>query len=101
MRNAIASIFGAKQVAVLQHVSSVTLLAEKGSAADGGAAAAAAAADRSPFAIDGFISRPREGAGRRTGDRQYVYVNRRPVDFPRLTRLLNDQFCPATATSPS
>ena len=52
-----------------------------------------------PNQVEGFISRPREGSGRRTGDRQYVYVNRRPVDFPRLTRLMNEAFRSATAKS--
>ena len=39
----------------------------------------------------------RAGDGRRTGDRQYLYVNGRPVDFAKLGRLLNDAFRQATA----
>lgn len=77
MRAAIASVFGAKQLSELRQLS----------AADG------------DVAISGFISRPRAGDGRRGGDRQYIYVNRRPVDFPKLTRLLNETFRAATAKS--
>lgn len=87
MRASIASIFGAKQLSELTPVTSTSLPAE----------AEAAAAPR--FEVEGFISRPREGSGRRTGDRQYIYVNRRPVDFPRLTRLMNEAFRSATAKS--
>ena len=47
--------------------------------------------------VRGFISRPRAGDGRRAGDRQYLYVNGRPVDFPRLARLLNEAYRHATA----
>ena len=32
-----------------------------------------------------FIRAAAVGAGRRAGDRQYVFVNRRPVDFPKLS----------------
>ena len=91
MRASIASIFGAKQVSELQPFASTSL---PGSGEGEGEGAVA-----SPFEVEGFISRPREGSGRRTGDRQYVYVNRRPVDFPRLTRLMNEAFRSATAKS--
>lgn len=56
-------------------------------------------ASEAGYGISGFISRPRSGGGRRSGDRQYLYVNQRPVDFPKLTRLLNDAFRAATAKS--
>ena len=49
------------------------------------------------YSLSGFISRPRAGDGRRSGDRQYVYCNGRPVDFPKLSRLLNDTYRQATA----
>ena len=74
MRASIASIFGAKQVSELQPFASTSLPASGEGEGEGAVA--------SPFEVEGFISRPREGSGRRTGDRQYVYVNRRPVDFP-------------------
>ena len=68
MRAAIASVFGAKQLQELTPLSAKS---------DG-------------IEISGFISRPRAGDGRRSGDRQYVYVNRRPVDFPKFSRTLNE-----------
>ena len=68
MRAAIAAVFGAKLL------SELTALDE----AEGA------------FHLEGFISRPRAGDGRRSGDRQYLYVNSRPVDFPRLSRTLNE-----------
>ncbi|CAF5098908.1 unnamed protein product, partial [Rotaria socialis] len=32
------------------------------------------------FKFDGFISRPQHGSGRSSTDRQYLYVNNRPID---------------------
>ena len=49
--------------------------------------------------IHGFVSRPRAGHGRRASDRQYTFVNSRPVDFPRLARVVNDAFRASTAKS--
>ena len=76
-RAAISAIFGAKLLGELTPLSG----------ADGA------------FAVDGYISRPRAGDGRRSGDRQFLFVNKRPVDFPRLSRLLNDAYRAATARS--
>jgi len=77
MRSAVSSIFGAKQLAELIPLS--------GSAAG--------------ISLHGFLSRPRAGYGRRQSDRQYLFVNQRPVDFPKLSRLVNDAFRQATAKS--
>ena len=79
MRAAIGAVFGAKLLSELT--------------------ALRATSDDGRYAIHGFISRPRAGDGRRSGDRQYLYVNGRPVDFPRLSRLLNEQYRAATARS--
>jgi DNA mismatch repair ATPase MutL len=40
--------------------------------------------------IVGFVSRPGEGVGRNDTERQYVYVNGRPVDIPKINRICNE-----------
>ncbi|CAG2103946.1 unnamed protein product [Medioppia subpectinata] len=40
--------------------------------------------------ITGFISKCDSGCGRRTTDRQYYYVNRRPCDMKKLQKFVND-----------
>lgn len=42
--------------------------------------------------ITGLLSRPAPGSGRPSGDRQLLFVNGRPVDLPRVTRLLNETY---------
>jgi DNA mismatch repair protein PMS2 len=48
------------------------------------------------FKLSGYISKP--GRGRSNGDRQFFYVNRRPVDTPRLARLVNEVYRQRTAS---
>jgi DNA mismatch repair protein MutL len=74
-RAAIAAVFGAKLLGEL-----TPFRAQEGA-----------------FGLSGFISRPRAGDGRRSGDRQYIFVNNRPVDFGKLSRLLNEAYRAATA----
>ncbi|GLJ47147.1 hypothetical protein SUGI_0995380 [Cryptomeria japonica] len=42
--------------------------------------------------IEGFVSKPGSGSGRASGDRQFFYVNGRPVDMPKVTKLLNELY---------
>ncbi|CAF1271135.1 unnamed protein product [Rotaria sordida] len=42
------------------------------------------------FKFDGYISRPQHGSGRSSTDRQYLYVNNRPIDCAPLLRTIND-----------
>ncbi|KAL4338687.1 hypothetical protein HN51_048904 [Arachis hypogaea] len=42
--------------------------------------------------VDGFISRPGQGSGRNLGDRQYLFVNGRPVDMPKISKLVNELY---------
>jgi DNA mismatch repair ATPase MutL len=42
------------------------------------------------FQIEGFVSNCSHGLGRSTPDRQYIYVNKRPCDHSRLTKLMNE-----------
>ena len=44
-----------------------------------------------PYRLQGWLSRAHEG-GRSSGDRQYLYVNQRPVDLPKLQRVVNDTY---------
>ncbi|ETN85512.1 DNA mismatch repair protein [Necator americanus] len=40
--------------------------------------------------ISGFVSSCEHGFGRCSTDRQFVYVNQRPVDYPKICRLVNE-----------
>ncbi|XP_050238999.1 DNA mismatch repair protein PMS1 isoform X2 [Mercurialis annua] len=42
--------------------------------------------------VDGFLSKPGQGCGRNLGDRQYYFVNGRPVDMPKVSKLLNELY---------
>ncbi|KAL2649408.1 hypothetical protein R1flu_017536 [Riccia fluitans] len=42
--------------------------------------------------VEGFISKPGAGCGRAAGDRQFFYVNGRPVDMPKVAKLLNELY---------
>ena len=42
--------------------------------------------------VEGFLSAPTAGAGRSSGDRQFLYVNGRPVDLPRVAKALNEVY---------
>lgn len=38
----------------------------------------------------GFVSMPDQGVGRCTTDRQFLFINGRPVDIPRITKAINE-----------
>lgn len=42
--------------------------------------------------VDGFLSKPGQGNGRNLGDRQYFFVNGRPVDMPKVSKLVNELY---------
>ncbi|KDP28142.1 hypothetical protein JCGZ_13913 [Jatropha curcas] len=42
--------------------------------------------------VDGFLSKPGQGSGRNLGDRQYYFVNSRPVDMPKVSKLVNELY---------
>ncbi|XP_043708080.1 DNA mismatch repair protein PMS1 [Telopea speciosissima] len=42
--------------------------------------------------IEGFLSKPDHGSGRNLGDRQFFFVNGRPVDMPKVSKLLNELY---------
>ncbi|KAJ5078232.1 mismatch repair endonuclease pms2-related [Anaeramoeba ignava] len=43
-----------------------------------------------PFQFSGFISKMEQKYGRRTSDRQLIFVNQRPVDAPKLLQVFNE-----------
>ncbi|KAI7735013.1 hypothetical protein M8C21_016193 [Ambrosia artemisiifolia] len=42
--------------------------------------------------VDGFLSKSGNGSGRSLGDRQYFFVNGRPVDMPKVSKLANELY---------
>ncbi|KAH8549580.1 mismatch repair endonuclease PMS2 [Umbelopsis sp. PMI_123] len=42
--------------------------------------------------VVGFISKPTWGNGRSSADRQYLYINGRPCNLPKISRALNEIF---------
>lgn len=44
------------------------------------------------FKIEGFISNCSHNQGRSAPDRQYIYVNKRPCDHGKITKLINEVF---------
>jgi len=48
--------------------------------------------DDPAIAVQGFVSKPQQGCGRSTSDRQYFFVNRRPVDLPSISHKINQTY---------
>ncbi|KAK7277728.1 hypothetical protein RJT34_22743 [Clitoria ternatea] len=42
--------------------------------------------------VEGFLSKSGQGNGRNLGDRQYFFVNGRPVDMPKVGKLVNELY---------
>lgn len=42
--------------------------------------------------VEGFVSKSGHGSGRNLGDRQFFYVNGRPVDMPKVGKLVNELY---------
>ncbi|KAA8543109.1 hypothetical protein F0562_021396 [Nyssa sinensis] len=42
--------------------------------------------------VDGFLSKSGHGSGRNLGDRQFFFVNGRPVDMPKVSKLVNELY---------
>lgn len=42
--------------------------------------------------VEGFISKPGQGTGRNLADRQYFFINGRPVDMPKVSKLVNELY---------
>ncbi|XP_033631128.1 mismatch repair endonuclease PMS2-like [Asterias rubens] len=44
------------------------------------------------FKITGYVSKSDHGRGRSSADRQYYYINKRPCDFPKVSKLVNEVY---------
>ncbi|CAG0886003.1 unnamed protein product [Darwinula stevensoni] len=44
------------------------------------------------YEIEGFLSSCQHGQGRSSTDRQFYFINSRPCDFPKLSRLVNEVY---------
>jgi DNA mismatch repair protein PMS2 len=42
--------------------------------------------------VEGFLSKPGPGTGRTSEDRQFFYVNGRPLDMPKVSKLVNELY---------
>ncbi|XP_010422584.1 PREDICTED: DNA mismatch repair protein PMS1 [Camelina sativa] len=42
--------------------------------------------------VEGFLSKPGQGTGRNLADRQYFFINGRPVDMPKVSKLVNELY---------
>uniref|UniRef100_A0A7N0TAC4 Uncharacterized protein n=1 Tax=Kalanchoe fedtschenkoi TaxID=63787 RepID=A0A7N0TAC4_KALFE len=42
--------------------------------------------------VDGYVSKAGSGSGRYMGDRQYFFVNGRPIDMPKVGKLVNELY---------
>ncbi|KAL4438704.1 hypothetical protein ABPG77_006308 [Micractinium sp. CCAP 211/92] len=56
-----------------------------------------------PVTITGWVSKATANSGRSAGDRQFFFLNGRPIDLPRATKALNETYrslsSPAAASS--
>lgn len=73
VRENIVTVFGSKMVACMREVD-VVLAGSTG------------------CKIVGYISKPEPGCGRAGADRQFYYVNGRPVDVPKIAKVVNELY---------
>eukprot|EP00741_Cyanophora_paradoxa_P000117 tig00000057_g112.t1 len=82
LRENVASVFGSKQLACMDDFN-----AEDGAGPDGGAGEQAV-----PLRIAGLVSKAAPGSGRGSGDRQYLFLNGRPVEVPKISKAMNEVY---------
>lgn len=99
MLDNVATIFGAKTVQALEPlrvslplpVSSLTSPGRPSLSSPGPSQGAESDRGTPPvLEIVGWVSKAGAGWGRAAGDRQFLYVNGRPVDLPRICKTLNE-----------
>ncbi|KAJ3178373.1 Mismatch repair endonuclease pms2 [Geranomyces variabilis] len=99
MKENISNVFGVK---VLESLAAVNLVLRT-SAPDADAQIEQITADREEEAeesssqdfcveVSGYISRPSPQMARNSGDRQFLYVNGRPCDIPRVSKAINEVY---------
>ncbi|XP_063961357.1 mismatch repair endonuclease PMS2-like [Lytechinus pictus] len=88
MRENVANVFGSKQLQSLlefdQCKPTPELCEEYGIKPE--------RIEKIPFSLSGFVSKCDHGQGRSSADRQYYFINRRPCDFPKVSKLINEVF---------
>ncbi|XP_054722911.1 mismatch repair endonuclease PMS2-like [Uloborus diversus] len=87
LRNNMLSVFGSKQVNQLMEITqlepSVAVLEEY--------FLPASVVEKSKmFRIEGFISNSTHGEGRSAADRQFFFIDGRPCDLPKVSKLINE-----------
>ncbi|XP_037320420.2 mismatch repair endonuclease PMS2 [Pungitius pungitius] len=88
MRDNIGAIFGPKQIQSLmpfQQVSPAENVIEEYGLKD-------ADLPKQPFSMAGFVSRGDHGVGRSATDRQFFFINSRPCDPLKVTKLVNEVY---------
>ncbi|KAI3365589.1 hypothetical protein L3Q82_010664 [Scortum barcoo] len=88
MRDNIGAIFGPKQLQSLllfQQVSPTENIVEEYGLKD-------ADLPKQLFSITGFVSRGDHGVGRSASDRQFFFINKRPCDPLKVTKLVNEVY---------
>ncbi|XP_059180366.1 mismatch repair endonuclease PMS2 isoform X2 [Centropristis striata] len=88
MRDSIGAIFGPKQLQSLlpfQQVSPAENIIEEYGLKD-------ADLPKQLFSITGFLSRGDHGVGRSATDRQFFFINNRPCDPVKVTKLVNEVY---------
>lgn len=88
MKENIGSVFGQKQ---LQSLVPFVQLPPSDSVCEE-YCLSACGAPQSPFRISGFISQCTHGAGRSSTDRQFFFINQRPCDPAKVSRLVNEVY---------
>ncbi|XP_022919793.2 mismatch repair endonuclease PMS2 [Onthophagus taurus] len=88
IRDNIINVFGAKQIASLIDINTVDpvddVLKEYGIENRAG--------NEKPFKFVCFISSVTHGLGRSIADRQFIYINSRPCEPPKILKLINETY---------
>ncbi|KAL1423401.1 hypothetical protein MTO96_021156 [Rhipicephalus appendiculatus] len=88
VRERIATVYGAKEAAKLleiQQCSPTEEILEEFSLTE-------SLVEASGARVEGYISSCAHGSGRSSADRQFVFVNSRPCEMPKLTKLVNSTY---------
>ncbi|GIY39175.1 mismatch repair endonuclease PMS2 [Caerostris extrusa] len=89
LKDNVISVFGDKQMKslmeILQHSPSKAVLDEY-------FLPDSAAETSKTFKLEGFISNSTHGEGRSSSDRQFYFINGRPCDLPKVSKLINEVY---------
>ncbi|GIX91555.1 mismatch repair endonuclease PMS2 [Caerostris darwini] len=89
LKDNVISVFGDKQMKslmeILQHSPSKAVLDEY-------FLPDSAAETSKTFKLEGFISKSTHGEGRSSSDRQFYFINGRPCDLPKVSKLINEVY---------